>query len=286
MIPADAAAAVSVLIKAVGYGATLVAAGAPLFLLAHPLPAAEARQTRRLAVAAAAVALIAAGAALAARASFLGGGGLAMALDPVLLGVVIDSPAGDAAAVRAIGLALVATLIFGEAALVLAAVGGALAAGGFAQVGHTLEGPRALLGVLLTAHLLGVAYWMAALVPLRRMAGRGAEGGAVAEAFGRNAVWVVGGLALAGATLALLLVGDPLAAIVTPYGAALAVKLALVAGLLGLASVNKLRLSPALAAGAPGARLRLQRAIDAEIALVVLILLTTAALTTTAGSPN
>jgi copper resistance protein D len=286
MISFDPATLAAVLIKAAGYAASLVAAGAPLFLLAHPAPETQARATRRLAVFAVVAAAACIAAAVAARASFLGGGGVAAATDPMLSGIVLDNPVGDSLAVRAVGLALVAALVFGADASVLAAIGGALIAASYAAVGHALEGPRALLAALLTAHLLGVAYWIAALIPLRRLARGAPEAGPIAEAFGRNAAWVVGGLALAGAALFAVMTGDPLAALATGWGAALAVKLGFVAGLLGLAARNKLRLAPALLAGRPGAGATLRRAIDVEIVLVAFVLLATAALTTAVGGPR
>lgn len=134
---------------------------------------------------------------------------------------------GDGVAVRAVSLAPVATLGFGAAATVLAMIGGALIAASVAAAGHALEGPRALSGALLTAHPLSVAYWIAALVPLRRLARGGSGAGLVAPAFGRNAAWAVGGPALLS-----VMAGDPIAA--------LAIKLDFVAALPGFAARSAL----------------------------------------------
>jgi putative copper resistance protein D len=69
------------------------------------------------------------------------------------------------------------------------------------------------------------------------------------------------------------------------YGRYLIVKLAVVACLLGLAAFNKLRLTPRLAADELGALRSLRRSICAELALGLVILIITAALTTLTGPP-
>jgi copper transport protein len=61
----------------------------------------------------------------------------------------------------------------------------------------------------------------------------------------------------------------------------LLIKLVLVAGLLGLAALNRLRLTPALVRGDKGAAARLGRSILAETGLVMAILVATATLGTT-----
>jgi putative copper export protein len=101
----------------------------------------------------------------------------------------------------------------------------------------------------------------------------------VAEAFGRNAVAAVGLLIAAGVALIALLAPDPVALPATPYGQFLGLKLGLVTALLGLGALNKLSLSPALAAGDGAAGAALARSIAAEAALAALILAVTAAMT-------
>ena len=61
------------------------------------------------------------------------------------------------------------------------------------------------------------------------------------------------------------------------------VKLVLVALLLGLAALNKLRLTPALRAGHPRARSRLLWSIRIEAVVVLAVLVTTSTLTTVAS---
>lgn len=280
----EGGAALSIALKAATYGATLLAAGLALWLLGRPGVAPEAQPMRRLAVGAAALAAVLTIARLAMRASFLGGGGLEAAIDPMLLGFVIDSPLGDSSAVRGIGLLFIASLAFGPSARVVAAFGGAAALASFAAVGHTLDEPRALLGALLTLHLLAAAWWLGTFAPLRHLARIApAEAGAASEEFGRAAVWVVAMLVVAGAALFVLLTGDVRASLSQPYGWIMMAKLVGFAALLGLGALNKLRLSPALAQDRPGAVSALRRSILIEMCVVAAILLVTAALTTLAA---
>ena len=148
--------------------------------------------------------------------------------------------------------------------------------------GHVLAEPRLVLGVLLTAHLLGLAFWVGAFAPLFRLARQGdpTRAGALADAFGRRAVWVVAVLAGAGAGLLVLLTGNPLDALALPYGQFLAIKVSIFVLLLGLAAFNRFRLTPALLAGDSRAGVHLQRSNGCEIAAVCAIALTTATLTT------
>ena len=88
-------------------------------------------------------------------------------------------------------------------------------------------------------------------------------------------------MVLAGAVLAALQVREPNALLTTEYGLILIGKLVLVAALLGLAVLNRAKLTPALTRGDEGASRRLGRSIQAEIGTVVAILFATAALGTT-----
>ena len=166
-------------------------------------------------------------------------------------------------------------------------VGAGIVCASFAFRGHVLAEPRVILGALVTAHLLGLAFWIGAFAPLHRLAG-GADpmhAGAAAAEFGRRALWVVPALAVAGGGLLVLLAGNPLDALSTPYGQLLAIKLSVFVLLLGLAAFNKLRVTPALLAGDSAAAGRLRQSIRLEFAAVSTILAATATLTTI-GSPD
>jgi copper transport protein len=86
--------------------------------------------------------------------------------------------------------------------------------------------------------------------------------------FSRIAVPVVGVLVLAGLALAIIELRSPRALIDTQYGIILSIKLVLVVVLLGLATLNRYRLVPALAVE-PGASRSLGRAILLECAVAV-----------------
>ena len=278
----DGVTAVSILVKAGACLASLSAAGSALALLGlSRLDDDSARVVRRLAVAGAAAAAVLSALRIPIRASFLMGGSLSDAFDPTILGIVADSPLGASLWVRLAGLALVCLLVVKRATVrPLAGLGAVLVCASFALRGHALEEPRLVLAALVTLHLMGVAFWIGVLTPLHRLTRVDAKNaGALAEEFGRKAVRVVAALVAAGAVLLVLLTGNPVVALATPYGQILAVKLCLFALLLGLAALNKLHLTPALRAGDPRATLFLRRSIRMEVLVVVAILVTTATLT-------
>ena len=270
-------------VKALAYLASLTAAGSALFLVTFSTLDAETRKAaRRLGLAGACSAALASLALVPLGAVFLAGGWPG-AFDPMLTRMIVQSPFGESLIVRMVGLALVALFFAGRrTARPAALLGAAAVCASFAFRGHVLAEPRLLLGALLTVHLLGLAFWVGAFAPLFRLARQAdpARAGALADAFGRRAVWVVAALAVAGAGLLVLLAGNPLQALALPYGQFLALKLSLFVLLLGLAAFNRFRLTPALLAGDSRAGARLQRSIGCEFAVVCVIALTTATLTT------
>lgn len=283
LLSMDAPAVASVAVKALGYLASLTAAGSALFLVTFSMPDAETRKAvRRLGLAGACAAALATLALVPMGAIFLAGGWPG-ALDPVLTRMVAQSPIGESVVIRIAGLALVALFfVRPETAKPVAILGAVTICASFAFRGHVLAEPRLVLGVLLTVHLLGLSFWVGAFAPLFRLARQGDPtcASALADAFGRRAVWVVAVLAVAGAGLLVLLTGNPFQALAMPYGQFLAIKVSVFVLLLGLAAYNRLRLTPALLAGDSRARVRLQRSIGCEVAAVCVIALTTAALTT------
>lgn len=288
---AEPVAVVSIFIKAVAYAATLLAAGSALALAGLAGLSREARHAlRRIAVVAALIAAIDTALRLPVRASFLTGGTWSGAMDPMMLQLVADSPLGHSVVVRLVGLSLILALAFrGRTALTVALMGAVLAAASFAFRGHALNEPRWLLGALVTVHILALGFWLGALAPLMRAARTEAGGraGALAEEFGRKAIWIVGLLAAAGLALILLLTGATFDLRASAYQQLLALKLGLFAVVLGFAAVNKLRLTPDLTHGTAGAADRLRRSIVWEAFLIALILLVTATMTTvTAPEPD
>ena len=287
LLDMDGATLATVALKAFACLASLIAAGSALALASlASLDRDTRRMAGRLGLACAVAAGLASAALIPVGAIYLAGGSWTGAVDPALTGMVAASPVGESLVVRIAGLAVVAVLfVSGKAPGPAAVAGAGIVCVSFAFRGHVLAEPRLILGALITAHLLGLAFWIGAFAPLHRMAGRAdaSRAGAVAAEFGRRALWVVPALAAAGATLLVLLAGNPLDAVGTTWGRLLAVKLAVFMLLLGLAAYNRLRLTPALLAGDVGAGVLLRRSIRLEFAAVSVILAVTAVLTTIAS---
>lgn len=296
----DAFTVVAILVRALGYGAGVLAVGSGLFLVAYAGRAGEGEaagglrqamvRTAWIGGVAAFVAAAATLAGLGVRAGRLSGLDLQGMADATMLQIVWEGPVGTAVTVRLAGLAAVVTglAVFGTGAgrlLVLA--GGCAYAFSYAFVGHATEPPQWLLAAVVTVHLLAVSFWFGSFAPLALVTRRGAAADAAGllGAFGRTAVWVVGALIAAGATFAAVLLGSPAGLVDSAYGWILMAKLALVTVLLMLAALNKLRLVPALARGDERARFNLVRSIRLEACTVVAILLVTAVLTSVATPP-
>ena len=284
----DGVVALRIAVKALLYAACLLAAGSAVFHAVHRTDAATERRTRHVATTTAALGVALSGFVVLGEVLFLVGGDWAAARDPMLWGVVLDTPIGDAQAWRGAGLVLVALLALGQSMRWPAAIGAVLVAASFAMVGHSLREPRAALALLVVLHVLTAAYWLGAFAPLHHAARTLApsDAGALAEDFGRKALAGVAVLVAAGAGLLVVLAGGPLAVLASDWGRLLAVKLVLVAGLLALAARNKRHLSPALSRGDEAAAAALRGSIRREVGLVALVLLATAAMTSTASPPE
>jgi putative copper resistance protein D len=155
-------------------------------------------------------------------------------------------------------------------------------------VGHVHALAAWLPTLVLAVHLTAAAFWLGALVPLFMIA-RDAElarVAAIAARFGAAALYVVGALLAAGIGLLALLLHHVADLWASEYGRLILTKLLLVAGLLALAALNHVRLTPRLFASDRAALGALQRSIGLEIALAAAVLLVTAALTTVAGPPS
>jgi len=274
------------------YASALVAAGSvPLKLVFREMPAAGRSVLVRQLVVAAWMAIGLVLLQWPLQAAFLGGGTVASAIDPFLLAVIFESAQGNRMLLAVSGLVVLHAALLergriGFAASVLGLLGAVLVLLAFVQVGHTRDEPRWLLGGLLLLHLAAVAFWIAALIPLHRLARSANDDRATARLlaqFGRIAVGVVGLLLVAGAVLGWMLLGGLQPLLTTGYGQVLFVKLLLVATLLAVAAWNKWRLVPAFERGDATARARLRRSIRIEMLLVLAILLVTALMTTTSS---
>lgn len=286
LAPFDGLVVLAIVAKAVSYGAALVAMGSVIFmrLFAKCAEVSVLRLARHLAVGAALVGLAVLALRFGIRAARISGMGFEGATDPMMLGFVWDSPLGTAAVWRGIGELAILAILLPRVGLWIALAGSFAVAISFAQIGHALGEPRAALAVLLVLHLLAAAFWVGALLPLRRAA-LTASGADLLHHFGNVAAYGVAVLFIAGVALAWLLSGSLAALFGTAYGLALLVKVVIVSGLLGIAGLNKLRFVPALRAEKPSATAVLRQSISMEILAVVLILLATATITNMTTPP-
>jgi copper transport protein len=154
------------------------------------------------------------------------------------------------------------------AALALAGVGLSLAASGHAATAP----PEALTRPAVFIHGVSVAFWLGALVPLVAIVSRSKSAALPSvNRFSRVAMPAVGILALTGLVLATIQLESFGALVATKYGIILSIKLVLVAALLGLAALNRVRLTPALARDASATK-PLSRSILSECVLAAGIL--------------
>lgn len=287
---ADAVTWLSITVKTLTYATTLMAIGAPLLLTTlRTLDREERRWLARFGSFCAALAILLIALRLPIRASFLMGGTWDGATSGMMLGMVADSPLGTSAAVRVLGLLLTAAILLRHlSGIGIGCLGAAIAAASFGLRGHTLEEPRIVLGLLITVHILGLSFWWSALVPLIRSATHRSaiRVGELAHEFGQRALWIVLGLSLAGGTMLILFGITSVHAISTPYGQAIVVKLTVFVLVMGVAASNKLKLTPALLAGQSEATARFRSSVRAEAVLILLVLISTAGLTTLSAPPK
>ncbi|MYL24329.1 copper resistance protein CopD [Halomonas alkaliantarctica] len=281
---------IAMILAAAGfYLSALVALGAVLFRLAFPrLPEGARSHVTRMGLLAAWTGIALVLLQWPLQAGFLGGGNVAAATDPMLLSLVFKDAPGTRLMLVVVGLLLAQAIHLRSLALpkttkYLSLAGVLLVVLAFTQVGHTVNTPRVVLASLLILHLLAAAFWVASLWPLYQLVGGPHDRENVARIlsrFGQLAMGGVGLLLLAGGTLATWLVGGLTPMLTTTYGQLLTGKILIVALLLLLAAANKWRLVPAFERGDAQAPQRLRRSIALEMALVAVILLITAVLTT------
>jgi putative copper export protein len=280
--------------RAATYAATMAASGGVFFLVySHALLdsgcVARIRRLIRLLVI---IAALAGGAMVLATAASMSGdaGGL---VDAGLARMILQAGEGRASLVRLIGLILIgANLTARRSPPAMALLGSVAAATSFAWTGHVHSLgsvlPAAWLPALvIVVHLLAVAFWLGALTPLLMVAGDAdmARIAAAARRFGAAALIVVGALLAAGAGLLCLLLRNVSDLWNDDYGRLVLTKIIMVCGLLALAAVNHLHLTPRLFAYDEGALRALKRSIMAELAVAGCVLVVTAALTTLTGPP-
>ena len=275
--------AAAVVLRAAYYAGSLGGAGLAFFalLFGARLDEGDAQRLRHCATGASLLAIAAALGALTAQVGVLMGGDTLT--DPDGWSIVLMSPAGASYGLGGIGMLLVASLALGPRWVPLAAAGGVLVCASYAMLGHTTSlAPRPLLAGLLLVHLVVAAYWIGSLLPLAWVSRRdGPHAARLVEDWARVAAVAVPVLVAAGLVLAWWIVGDLGQLLGSWYGWALMAKVAFVAVLLGFAAWHRLRLTPALAARAPGAGARLARSVALEAVVALLVLYAAAEMVST-----
>jgi copper resistance protein D len=280
----------AVAVKALVYAATLGAAGAVFFLsyAGGLLSGARRASIRRMV----AFQLIVAASFTLLRILLLTAamsGSFAGMFDRDMAGMLLEAGEGASAASRLAGLLLAGCALSLNRRLQIPALAGAvIAATSFTWVGHVRAlqplWPATLFSCL---HLIGVAFWVGALVPLLWSTRESAlEVGALAKRFGTLAVVAVSVLVVAGLCMLWMLSYSKAEFWSSSYGIMIAIKLLLVGLLLGAAALNKLRLTPRLMNGEPRALVILRRSIQFELLTAALILIVTASFTSLTGPPR
>jgi len=196
-------------------------------------------------------------------------------IDARMQSLAWNGSSGNAALLEMMGLGVIAFGLMrkGPPAAQIATAGGLIAACAAVLTGHTsVHSQRWLLGILLAVHLVLVAFWFGALLPLiicsRRESRSGA--GAVLQGFSSIAGPLVPCIAVAGLVMALILMPD-ITSWTSNYGLLVLAKLGAFALLMLLAAWNRWRALPASRS--------LQRVIAIEYILIIAVLATTAVLT-------
>jgi copper resistance protein D len=304
---------VTILARAVHFASILSLTGIFVFLavvaepaLARSAPADATRfryTLRQFAWASLAVALLSGGLWLILEARSMSGRSLAEVFSQDIIGVVLTRTRfGRVWELRLVILLLLSSVIVAGdhlgrrrvaatldwAALML----GAAAVAALAWAGHagaTPGGEGEIHVVADALHLLAASAWLGALVPLALLLGRATGDwawlGVAREAtrrFSLLGIASVGTLLVTGTVNSWFLVGGVPGLLGTPYGRLLLVKLALFAAMVGVAAVNRRRLTPQLHEGvAPTAALQhLRRNALIETAFGLAILMVVGALGT------
>jgi copper resistance protein D len=281
---------VSIAVKALVYGATLAAAGGVFYLVycRSFLEPEDRRVVARRAAMLGVAAMILTAVRIPITAASMADGASGL-LDAQLLSMAWHGGAQREVIVRVLGILLMLPALVRRARPGIGSLlAAALAASSFAWVGHTHAMPSLMPRLLVGAHLIAAAFWLGALGPLFRYAREHEprQVAAVTARFSALAIGMVGVLIVAGVALLWLMLGRWSLLVSSGYGRTALVKLLLVAGLLGCAAVNKLRVAPRLAAGDRSALRLLRVSIASERVLGAGVLLVTAVLTTLMGPPS
>jgi copper resistance protein D len=222
--------------------------------------------------------------------------GIQGAFDPDMLDIMLDSSIGDGTILRGLGLVLAIFAITSNAILkpavrknsvkqTILVLSLTILTYTFSLFGHVSE-----LGVfekvLLMLHVLVMAWWFGALIPLKQACHEQDYDQlySIMDKFGKQASIAVSLLLVAGLWLAFQLVGTFSALFSSSYGQTLLLKLALVVSILVIATKHKLKLVPQLKND--DGREALSKSISIEMVVAFAILSVTAGLTSVVGPAN
>lgn len=208
-------------------------------------------------------------------------GNFAGVMYPSLQRMTLHSTAAFANMLRVVGLLWIAVGTFrgGQIWRITRCFAALLIAVSFVVTGHTTAyPPHWLLAALLMLHVVIVAFWFGSLAPLYLLVRKdnAALSVRVITSFSMIATACVPVIAIAGGVLAWLLLPS-WSTLLEPYGLLLLTKIVGFAVLLGLAALNKWRLTPALSQRASAKKFR--RVVIAEYALMCVVLSATALMT-------
>jgi copper resistance protein D len=202
--------------------------------------------------------------------------------DEATLAAVFATSAGAALCLQLAGAGLLLASDFEDDSQRVMRIGtAALLLTSFAFGGHAaVAGPAP--SIVAFVHVGVASWWVGSLWLLHRAcSSTGTDGTrALVARFSTIATIMIGALVIAGLILIGVLVDFAALPEILPYVQILAIKLCVVAVVLGAAAYNRLRLTPRLLAGESAAVRALQRMIRAELGLVGAILAVTAVLTT------
>ena len=275
--------ALVIALRAIGFVALFQAAGAALFLALYEPHVARpsAERLRTVARVAALVALVAAVLHYVLTPARMAGD-FGSTFDPALESLLLRSNSGGAHIVRVVGLAILLLSLDRASKLnTWAACGGAaLALLSFVLMGHTvIHEQRWILAPMLLIHVVVAAVWLGALAGLYLAArDTGAASGPLVARFSAHATAAVPAIFVCGLVMSVLFIRS-WAELATPYGAMVLGKSLGFAVLMALAAQNKWRFGPRLLAGDVAAVPALQRTIVAEWAVIAVVLVATAVMT-------
>ncbi len=217
------------------------------------------------------------------------GGDLRSLIDPLMLQLAIESKSGNGYLIAAAGFVvmLAAHKIKGKAQNCTFLIGSIAVLSSLTFAGHALLG-KLLTQSLLILHLLGITFWLGALLPFRWICLQKDTPNlsALAHQFGLVALVYVGLIIITGLAYAYTLLGELSLIFSTSYGNVLLIKILLVAAVLFLAALNKLKIAPSLETNTSQGLRQFKTSLRFEIFLTFIILFVSSLLTTSLTLPT